>query len=192
MQSWLCSKTSTPTSLMQLSEGYLMLKISYPSWSKTLNSGQYLFKTNTKGDLNETYFEIPHLFSYLRPSKFNKGVVKSFQSLNIFVDKIKGKNLYRAIFVLSLSWNIRNYPFDALNPHSPLFLRMGRELVEAIILLFDAVRNFWGILKLVIHFSRVLWSANIDSSRITPASSIVRKVSLMVLAKSCWLWLLVS
>lgn len=121
-----------------------------------------MFNIKTKGDLKDTYFEIPHLFSYLSPSKFNNGVVKSFQSLNIFVDKINGENLYLEIFVLSFNWKILNSLFEALNPQSPVFFEIESALVADMILLFDAYKYFCGILKFVIHFYRVLKSVKID------------------------------
>ena len=69
---------------------------------------------------------------------------------------MKGKNLYLDILLKSFVENILNSPFDALNPQSPSFLRIDKLLVCTMILLFAAVRYFWGILKFVIHFSRVL------------------------------------
>ncbi len=152
MHSWLWDNLSTPISRMQFTVGYRMLKISYPYWSNTLNSGQNLFNTNTKGDLNITYLEIPHLLSYFNPSKFSSGVIKSFESLKTFVDRMKGENLYLAILFKSFAKKILNSPFEALKPQSPSFLKIDRLLLCRIILLLEAVTNFWGILKLVIHF----------------------------------------
>ncbi len=66
-------------------------------------------------------------------------------SLKILVEILKGRNLYLIIFVLSFKLNILNYPFEALNPQSPLFFRIDRLLLDEINLLLADVKNFLGI-----------------------------------------------